>query len=198
MITTKYYNNYTKDEVLLASKRAFIVAQDDKYIIDSYRDRLEVTKIELFYHFVGNKVTVKEYLVEVEEDDFGTIAKMTIQGYYDPDKKGQYYVDKDEHSYIWDKVDFFLKQKDSFYIDAYHYSKGSDLQESFKVNTAGSYYDKLINPTKVQKASHEFKNGLIGDEHTSVEIESIITQPDEVVEEIIENIESNEDEIILK
>lgn len=186
IVTTKYYDKFSKDDVLLAGKRAFITAQDDKYVIDSYRDRLEVTKIDTFYHLVGSKIVVKEYLLEVEEDDLGTLAKMTVIGYYDPDKKGKYYVDKDEHNFIWEKMDFFLAERDSLYLDAYNDSKKTTLGDSFKTNIGGFYEEKIIKPSKFMKANQEFENGVIecGQKDT-VESDTIIEKDDELnIEEI--------------
>ncbi|MDY0320269.1 MAG: hypothetical protein RBR23_00925 [Arcobacteraceae bacterium] len=186
IVTLKYYDKFSKDDVLLAGKRAFITAQDDKYVIDSYRDRLEVTKIDTFYHLVGSKIVVKEYLLEVEEDDLGTLAKMTVIGYYDPDKKGKYYVDKDEHNFIWEKMDFFLAERDSLYLDAYNDSKKTTLGDSFKTNIGGFYEEKIIKPSKFMKANQEFENGVIecGQKDT-VESDTIIEKDDELnIEEI--------------
>ncbi|GEM_PF-1676380 len=186
IVTLKYYDKFSKDDVLLAGKRAFITAQNDKYIIDSYRDRLEVTKIDTFYHLVGSKIVVKEYLLEVEEDDLGTLAKMTVIGYYDPDKKGKYYVDKDEHNFIWEKMDFFLAERDSLYLDAYNDSKKTALGDSFKTNIGGFYEEKIIKPSKFMKANQEFEKGVIecGQKDT-VESDTIIEKDDELnIEEI--------------
>jgi hypothetical protein len=186
IVTTKYYDKFSKDDVLLAGKRAFITAQDDKYVVDSYRNRLEVTKIDTFYHLVGSKIVVKEYLLEVEEDDLGTLAKMTVIGYYDPDKKGKYYVDKDEHNFIWEKMDFFLAQRDSLYLDAYNDSKKTSLGDSFKTNIGGFYEEKIIKPSKFMKANQEFENGVIEcDKKDTVESDAIIEKDDELnIEEI--------------
>jgi hypothetical protein len=186
IVTTKYYDKFSKDDVLLAGKRAFITTQDDKYVIDSYRNKLEVTKIDTFYHLVGSKIVVKEYSLEVEEDDFGTLAKMTVIGYYDPDKKGKYYVDKDEHNFIWEKMDFFLAERDSLYLDAYNDSKKTPLGDSFKTNIGGFYEEKIIKPSKFMKSNQEFENGVIEcDKKDTVESDTIIEKDDDLnIEEI--------------
>lgn len=186
IVTTKYYDKFSKDDVLLAGKRAFVTVQNDKYVVDSYRDRLEVTKIDTFYHLVGSKIVVKEYLLEVEEDDLGTLAKMTVVGYYDPDKKGKYYVDKDEHNFIWEKMDFFLAERDSLYLDAYNDSKKTSLGDSFKTNIGGFYEEKIIKPSKLMKANQEFENGVIEcEKKDTLEADTIIEKDDELnIEEI--------------
>jgi len=186
IVTSKYYDKFSKDDVLLAGKRAFITAQSDKYVIDSYRDRLEVTKIDTFYHLVGSKIVVKEYLLEVEEDDLGTLAKMTVVGYYDPDKKGKYYVDRDEHNFIWEKMDFFLAERDSLYLDAYNDSKKTPLGDSFKTNIGGFYEEKIIKPSKFMKSNQEFENGVIEcDKKDTLEADTIIEQDNDLnIEEI--------------
>ncbi len=186
IVTSKYYDKFSKDDVLLAGKRAFITSQSDKYVIDSYRDRLEVTKIDTFYHLVGSKIVVKEYLLEVEEDDLGTLAKMTVVGYYDPDKKGKYYVDRDEHNFIWEKMDFFLAERDSLYLDAYNDSKKTSLGDSFKTNIGGFYEEKIIKPSKFMKSNQEFENGVIEcDKKDTLEADTIIEQDNDLnIEEI--------------
>lgn len=186
IVTTKYYDKFSKDDVLLAGKRAFIITQGDTYVVDPYRNKLEVTKIDTFYHLVGSKITVKEYLLEVEEDELGTLAKITIVGYYDPDKKGKYYVDKDEHKVIWEKMDFFLAQRDSLYLNAYNYSRNTSLGESFKTNIGGFYEEKIIKPSKLMKANQEFENGVIEcEKKDTLEAETIIEKDDDLnIEEI--------------
>ncbi|MCK9337719.1 MAG: hypothetical protein M0P43_07810 [Arcobacteraceae bacterium] len=184
IVTTKYYENFSKDDVLLAAKRAFLITQGEEYVVDSYRDRLEVTKIGLFYHLVGNKIVIKEYLLNVEEDDLGVNAKMTIIGSYDMDKKGKYYVDTNEHNFIWDKIDFFLNQSDALYIDANHYTKNTPLNDSYKVNIGGYYSDKVIVSSKKEKQNQEFENGMINPENKTIESSTIIQEDSLQVEEI--------------
>jgi hypothetical protein len=184
IVTTKYYENFSKDDVLLAGKRAFLITQGEEFIVDSYRNRLEVTKIGLFYHLVGNKIVIKEYVLNVEEDDLGVLAKMTIIGSYDMDKKGKYYVDTNEHDFIWDKMDFFLNESDKLYIDAHHYTKNTPLNDSYKVNIGGYYNDKLISSSKKEKQNQEFENGMLNDENKTIESSSIIQEDDLQVEEI--------------
>lgn len=184
IVTTKYYENFSKDDVLLAAKRAFLITQGEEYVVDSYRDRLEVTKIGLFYHLVGNKIIIKEYLLNVEEDDLGVNAKMTIIGSYDMDKKGKYYVDTNEHNFIWEKIAFFLNQTDALYLDANHYTNNTPLNDSFKVNIGGYYSDKVISSSKKEKQNQEFENGMINPENKTIEVSTIIQEDSLQVEEI--------------
>lgn len=185
LITTKYYNDYSKDDILLATKRAVLSTQEkEKYMIDSYRDRVEIVKIDVVSYITGSKIIVKEYTIKVKEDDFGTKADMSIQGYFEPDKTMRYQVDKNEHNFIWERIDFFLNEKDMLYLDAYKYTQNTPLGDSFNTSIGGLYSDKLINSSKSLKNNIEFSNGPILDNVDTIKEEELLEDYELLVEEI--------------
>ncbi len=136
LLTSKYYPNYTKDDILLAGKYAFLIDNDDEYIVDSYRDRLEATKIELVFHTLLHK----DYMLKVEEDACGTLATLVLEGSFGANKTSKYYPSKYQHKKFWSKVALFIDK-----------DRGDD---------------NFIAPEKDMQActvKDEFENGLVKD-----------------------------------
>lgn len=137
-LTSSYYPSYTKDEVLLAGKYAFRSGKEYEYIVDSYRDRLEVTKIEVRFSTLHHK----DYLLKVEEDACGTMATLEAEGSFGAEKTDKYLFGENEHLDIWEKIDYFI---------------GKNRQKDGDENSS-------IKPTKDMSTctiKNEFENGLI-------------------------------------
>ncbi len=147
VLTSAYYPSYTKDEILLAGKYAFKSGKEYEYIVDAYRDRLEVTKIGFDFYSLHHK----GYLLKVEEDACGTLATLEAEGSFGAEKTDKYLFGENEHLDIWEKIEYFVTQK-------------SDDIDSFDTNETDRYRNIFIKPTKdMSKCSikNEFENGLI-------------------------------------
>lgn len=147
VLTSNYYPSYTKDEILLAGKYAFKSGKEYEYIVDAYRDRLEVTKIGFDFYTLHHK----DYLLKVEEDACGTLATLVAEGSFGTEKTDKYIFSEHEHSDIWDNIDYFVAEKN-------HEFDSSDINET------DGYKNIFIKPTKDMSActiKNEFENGLI-------------------------------------
>ncbi|MDD3451214.1 hypothetical protein [Sulfurimonas sp.] len=112
-LTSSYYPSYTKDEILLAGKYAFKSGKEYEYIVDSYRDRLEVTKIGVGFYVLHHK----DYLLKVEEDACGTMATLEAEGSFGVEKTDKYLFSQSEHLDVWEKIEYFLAEKNrEFFI----------------------------------------------------------------------------------
>lgn len=107
VVTSNYYPNYTKDEILLAGKYVFLSAEPYEYIVDSYRDRLEVTKIGLIFYTLHHN----DYRLTVEEDACGTLATLMAEESFGTEKTDKYSFSQNEHLDIWKKIDYFAGKK---------------------------------------------------------------------------------------
>ncbi len=104
-MTCRYFDSYTKDEVLLAGKKVFGSPKAYEYMIDSYRDRIEVADIKTFL----NVVWQKDYNLSVDGDNCGTMAMLTIKNSYGEEKIGAKDAPEDEHKAFWVKLEQKLK-----------------------------------------------------------------------------------------
>lgn len=103
--TTNYFDTLTKDEVLEAGKLVFL--DEGGYIIDSYRDRLEVTKIGIVFH----TLTHEDFVLNVEENECGTNATLKMSSNYGVDKVFNHDAFELEHRFFWYKVNSILEDK---------------------------------------------------------------------------------------
>lgn len=142
----KYYPNYTKDTVLLAGKYAFLSDTGYEYVIDAYRDRLEVTRTALVF----NELFHEDYILKVEEDACGTMATLTL--------KNSFGMEKTEYKSMQLNRMQFLKKIDFFMLDESHKPLFSALGKDKK------YKNIFIEPTKEMDScviKYEFENGFI-------------------------------------
>ncbi len=145
-IVSKYYPNYTKDAILLAGKYAFLSDTSHEYVIDAYRDRLEVTKIGLVF----NELLHEDYILKVEEDACGTMAMLTL--------KHSFGMEKTEYRSMQLNRMEFLEKMDFFVLEESHKSLFSTFGKDKK------YKNIFIEPTKEMDScviKYEFENGFM-------------------------------------
>lgn len=103
--TTNYFDALTKDEVLTAGRLVFL--DDGKYIIDSYRDRVEATKIGMVFHTLKHE----DFVLQVEENECGTNATLKMTGNFGVDKVLNHDAFELEHKIFWYKLKAVLEEK---------------------------------------------------------------------------------------
>ena len=159
--TNRYFNGYTKDDILNAGKLAFSDIPNSDYIVDSYRNKLEVTKIELFY----NNLTTKEYLLKVDEDNCGSNATLEVTT---ANSEGKYlkHNGKEEHDSVWNRMDYFLGKKNEVIANGKKLIRGDALNKLFIGYVQNITNKKVIKPSKDLSAcviENEFSFGVIQD-----------------------------------
>lgn len=127
--TTKHFDkNITKDQILHAVKRVFKITDNDAFIIDSYRDELNITK---------PKAVHKLYTMDIQNDNFNfkiddnqslpTIdATISISRTYGVEEEERYYIDENSFTYelFWDRVEYLLGLKKDWKQCNYILSEG--------------------------------------------------------------------------
>ncbi len=103
--TTNYFDALTKDEILEAGKLVFFY--NGEYLIDSYRDRLEVTKIDIVFHTLQHE----DYVLNVEENECGTNATLKMTSSFGVDKVFNHDAFELEHKLFWYRVESILEDK---------------------------------------------------------------------------------------
>lgn len=151
---SKYYPDYAKDDILLAGKYAFLVDKNHEYVIDSYRDHLEVTEIDLVF----NTLVHNDYMLKVEEDDCGTLATVTFKSSLGIDKVSKYssleYKNlQNNHIRFLEKIEFFINKNNRKFV-------------FLDISKKEAYKNLIVEPTKDMSAcviKDEFENSLMHD-----------------------------------
>jgi len=128
--SVKYFDDsITKDQLLNAAKRVFYLADKEAFIIDAYRNDLNVTKTKASYKFYSMDIQNDHFNFNVEDQNLTKPMKATLSIYrsYGIDEKDIDYLVEDSRVYnlFWDRVSYLLgKSKEwnscSFYkIDGF-------------------------------------------------------------------------------
>ncbi|WP_419769937.1 MAG: hypothetical protein ACNI3C_11450 [Candidatus Marinarcus sp.] len=165
--TEKYFEAFTKDDILEAGKLAFLVEPKKEFVIDSYRNRLEVTRIGLIY----NTLQHEDFILNVEEDECGTKATLNITGSFGVDKLLVHDLFESEHKFFWEKVNFFLNRKKELIVDDKQYSRQANQFGSFSMGLRAVETHRIITPQKdLSKCviKNEFEKGVIKESKSAV------------------------------
>jgi hypothetical protein len=137
----KYFdNNITKDQVLHAVKRVFDLSDKDAFIIDSYRNDLNVTKTKAAYKFYTMDIQNDHFDFQVDKNNSTKLMKATVSIYrtYGVENANPYYVNENNEVYnlFWDRVDYLLGKKEnwnscSFYSIDDFLCDSVDLEDKF-------------------------------------------------------------------
>lgn len=114
-ITQKTFDNINKDAIFEAAKKVFIYSGDKSFIIDSYRNNLEVIKPKMIHRpFVAYTIEDK-WNLSIEEKDSKSFAKLDVSRIVDYDENNIVYLDKDVHELFWNRVEYLLGLNKDWY-----------------------------------------------------------------------------------
>lgn len=106
--TTKIYNNFTKDEVLNAAKRVFRITDKNQFIIDSYRNKISVSKIKANYEILSLNLYEDKIDLSVDENNQSVRAFLSMKRVIGLDKTKEKYFSNDLHQFFWQRIDYIL------------------------------------------------------------------------------------------
>ncbi len=107
----KVYKSINKDDLLHAFKKVFILANSEKFVIDSYRDGLNITRVNEVYKFVTIQIETDNYEFKINKEDNGDIkVKLLISRGFGADNDNKEYLNKDNSVYklLWNRADYLL------------------------------------------------------------------------------------------
>jgi hypothetical protein len=115
----KYFDqNITKDKLLHAAKRVFHLSDENAFIIDSYRNDLNVTKTKASYRLYKMAIRNDHFNFNVDNNSTTKTLKATLSLYrtYGIDNEDIYYLDKDNNVYdlFWSRIDYLLGKNDDW------------------------------------------------------------------------------------
>jgi hypothetical protein len=152
--TTNYFDALTKDEVLSAGRLVFL--NEGNYIIDSYRDRVEVTKIGMVFHTLKHE----DIVLNVQENECGTNATLKMTGNYGVDKAFNHDAFELEHKLFWYKVKTILEEKHALQETVNHENNETQSEVKPELTSQKDLTNCVIRT--------EFENGVIQNKTSSI------------------------------
>lgn len=115
LVTKKVYPDISKNAIFNATKTLFTLSnetnQDKSFIVDSYRDRIEVNKIIFKDNIIKVDLILDKWLLELYQTDTETRANLIFvrrDGINLDDVKD---TDNNVHELFWDRLDYLLGLK---------------------------------------------------------------------------------------
>ena len=115
IVAKKNYPNISKNAVFDAAKVLFTISneknENKSFIIDSYRDKLEVSKIIFEYNLIRGDINLDKWNLELYETEKETRANLIItrrDGLNENEIKS---IDKNVVNLFWDRLDYLLGLK---------------------------------------------------------------------------------------
>jgi len=111
--SSKYFdNNITKDQLLHAAKRVFTLSDKNAFIIDAYRNELNVTKTKAEYRIYDMKIRNDHSLFVVDQNKTKKNIKATLSLYqtYGIDDEDKTYIPLTSNAYelFWSRIDYLI------------------------------------------------------------------------------------------
>lgn len=107
-LTIRSYDNFSKDEVLNAAKKIFLLADREDFIIDSYRNELNVTRFKAAHYGYKMDIVIDKFYLRAYADHNKTTAELTITRSYGPDEEDTKLLAKSAHNLFWDRLEYLL------------------------------------------------------------------------------------------
>ncbi len=112
LVTKKVYSNVSKNSIFDAAKTLFNISNesngDKSFVIDSYRDKLEVTKVIFKYKLFKTEIILDKWILELYQMENETRANLIFIRRDGIDENDVKSVDVDIHQLFWDKLDYLL------------------------------------------------------------------------------------------
>ena len=115
IVSKKNYPNISKNAVFDAAKVLFTISNeengDKNFIIDSYRDKLEVNKTIFVYNIISADIILDKWQLELYQTEKETRANLVMirsNGLNESEIKN---VDKNLVNLFWDRLDYLLGLK---------------------------------------------------------------------------------------
>lgn len=112
LVTKKVYSNISKNAIFDAAKTLFNISNesngDKSFVIDSYRDKLEITKVIFKYKIFNTEVIVDKWILELYQMENETRANLIFVRRDGVDENDVKSVDVDLHQLFWDRLDYLL------------------------------------------------------------------------------------------
>lgn len=110
--TNRVYKDVSKNAIFDSVKTLFSLSNEDNgnkdFILDSYIDRLEITKINFKYNVINVDIILDTWVVELNQFENETRAILTFTRKDGLNEKNIKEVNDNVHNLFWDRVDYIL------------------------------------------------------------------------------------------
>lgn len=212
--TIREYPSISKDAILEAAKKVFLLASKDQFRIDSYRNNLEASKTKMSYFFLYTVTHQDIWSLSVEQKDNISIAKLKLIRITDFDEKNPDYLSKYNHELFWDRVDYLLGiKKDWNRCDSIDDIRGTlcdslDMHTKIDANKNDLINNILIKDAKENQNKDALYNDILNDDidftldevkKENIESDKILDEAlDKEIKELDEKVNSNIDRTLDK
>lgn len=108
-VTKRIYKDISKDAVLEAGKKVFLLSNQKKeFMIDSYRNRLKVTKVVFKDRVFRIDLYTDKWLLEVVEMDNESRANLILVRSDAMDDEDRKSISKNVHEVFWARLEYLL------------------------------------------------------------------------------------------
>lgn len=107
-ISSRDYKDFSKDLILNAAKKVFTLAGKNHFRIDSYRDKLLVSKTKMKYIPLLVLAQDDYWELSIQQNDNITKASLVISRVTNHDFDNTLYFDKEDHELFWNRLDYLL------------------------------------------------------------------------------------------
>lgn len=107
-LSMQKFDKYTKDEVLNAAKKIFILADNENFIIDSYRNELNVTKFKAAHYGYKMDIVVDKLYFKAFSEYNSTRAELSMNRSYGVDESDSKLMPKSAHNIFWNRLNYLL------------------------------------------------------------------------------------------
>lgn len=104
----RVYKDISKDAILEASKKMFILANKKEFIIDSYRDRIEISKVLFENKIYSVDLYLDKWILEVYQFENETRANLTLVRTDALEESENIIVPTDVFDLFWARLDYLL------------------------------------------------------------------------------------------
>jgi len=115
--STKTYEGIQKDQVLHATKKVFRAFHNKDFLIDSYRNDVNITRTKVNYYVLSAAIEQDNFHVNAIENNGTTTAILNISrshGLEENEEIQFIYSDETIHKLLWDRIEYFLGLKENW------------------------------------------------------------------------------------
>lgn len=120
-ISKKVYNGISKDAILEAAKVLFILSNENNdnkdFVIDSYRDGLEVNKIIFENNIIKINIISEKWILDVQQFDNESRVNLVLirkDALASEESLDIENINKNVYNLFWDRIDYLLGIKDDW------------------------------------------------------------------------------------
>ncbi|WP_072682364.1 hypothetical protein [Arcobacter sp. LA11] len=186
--TTREYRNISKDAIFKAAKQIFILAGKKEFRIDSYRNRVDISKTKMSHYPFFAITSENRWILNIEEENNVSKVKLEIFKITDYEEDKPKFLNNAEHELLWNRIDYLLGLSDRWITCTEHYAY-------LNINDGLCDSIDLPRPTE-QKNAKMIKDILISDREKSKSILEI--EEDVLKDDISFSIEDSNTDILNK